>query len=307
MILRLGPGAKAGPHRLFKLALATLMAATTLPLHAAEPAVLASEVSFPEGTVYIGTTLYFVDFNSSEVLRLSGGAVQRVWQQPGCGANGLLPVPSGLLVACYANGSVAKISLDGRLLETIRRDDAGQPLASPNDLAADARGGVYFSASGAAGIPGKVFYLGADRSLREVASDIAYSNGLVVSLDGRRLYVNESEAGRILVFSVASNGSLSERRVFAVLGDLLVGTPLKLTPDGLRIDKNGNLFVGLYDGGGFAVLAPDGKLLKKVDVPGAHHANLALSPDGKSIAITSLGDGAGAAGQVLLVPNPLAE
>jgi hypothetical protein len=80
----------------------------------------------------------------------------------------------------------------------------------------------------------------------QAGAGYAQSNGLVVSLDGRKLYVNESEAGRILV------------------------------PDGPRIDRNGNLFVGLYDGGGFAVLAPDGKLLQKVGVPGAHHANLAL-------------------------------
>jgi gluconolactonase len=296
------------PGGLSRLALITLIAAAALPLHAAEPVVLVSGVGFPEGTVFIDTTLYFVDYNTSEVLRLAEGKVQKVWQQDGCGANGLLPVPGGLLVACYANGTVAKIGLDGRLLETIQKDDAGQALTGPNDLAADAKGGVYFSASGSSRVPGKVFYRGADRSLREVAADIAYSNGLVVSLDGSKLYVNESETGRILVFDVASNGSLSDRRVFSRLGDVLGSAPsAKLTPDGLRLDKRGNLFVGLFDGGGFAVIAPDAKLIKKVDVPGAHHANLAISPDGRFIAITSLGDGAGSTGQVLLVANPVAD
>jgi gluconolactonase len=291
-----------------RLALSALLAAATFPLHAADPLVLASGVGFPEGTVFVDTTLYFVDYDASQVLRLAGGTVQKVWQQEGCGANGLLPVPGGLLVACYANGTVAKISLDGRLLETIQRDDAGRMLTSPNDLAADAKGGVYFSASGSSSIPGKVFYRGADKSVREVASDIAYSNGLVVSLDGGKLYVNESEAGQILVFSVASNGSLNDRRVFCRLGDVLEHPrSTKLTPDGLRLDKHGNLFVGLYDGGGFAVIAPDGKLVKKVNLQAAHHANLAISPDGKSIAITSLGDEAGSTGQVLLVPNPVPE
>jgi gluconolactonase len=294
--------------RLSRLALIALMAAATLPLHADEPVVLVSGVGFPEGTVFIDTTLYFVDYNTSEVLRLAGGKVQKVWQREGCGANGLLPVPGGLLVACYANGTVAKVSLEGKLLETIQKDAAGQALTGPNDLAADARGGIYFSASGSSRIPGKVFYRGADRIVREVASDIAYSNGLVVSPDGSKLYVNESETGRILVFDVSSNGSLSDRRVFSRLGDALgLAAPAKLTPDGLRLDKHGNLFVGLYDGGGFAVIAPDAKLIKKVDVPGAHHANLAISPDGKFIAITSLTDGAGSTGQILLVANPVAD
>jgi gluconolactonase len=67
------------------------------------------------------------------------------------------------------------------------------------------------------------------------------------------------------------------------------------------------LFVGLYEGGGFAVLTPDGKLIKKVELRG-HHANLAIAPDGKSIFVTAADDMADGSyrGELLKVANPLA-
>ncbi len=80
------------------------------------------------------------------------------------------------------------------------------------------------------------------------------------------------------------------------------------TPDGVRIDRDGNLFVGLYRGGGIAVISRDARLLKYVKLPGAHHANLALSPDRRTIFVTSADDRPDGSyrGELLVVPNPIA-
>jgi len=133
---------------------------------------------------------------------------------------------------------------------------------------------------------------------------------LVVSLDGKLLYVNETRAGRILSFTIAPDGTLSNRRQFVKLSDILGDAGGKVySPDGLRVDKHGNLFVGLYDGGGFAVISPDGKLVAQVALPGQHHANLAISPDGKFVYNTGFFDTAinSYRGQLFRVPNPVAE
>jgi gluconolactonase len=109
---------------------------------------VATGLQFPEGTIFVGSTLYFVDYATSKVLRLGrDGGVQTVWQQPGRGANGLVQTSCGLLVACYDSGVVSEITLDGRLLATIAADDSSQPFLCPNDLTADKRGGVYFLGS----------------------------------------------------------------------------------------------------------------------------------------------------------------
>jgi gluconolactonase len=278
--------------------------------HAAGPEVAATGLQFPEGTIFVGNNLYFVDYSTSDVLRLVGGKVEKVWHQDGCGANGLIQVPSGLLVACYESGTVVHIGLDGKLEETIRSDDKGLPFLFPNDLAADARGGIYFSASGSESSLGKVYYRSADRRVREVAANIHYSNGVAVSPDGKKLYVAESEASRLLVFDIGPDASLSGQREFVKLADVLGAIPSnanrhEFTPDGVRVDKLGNVFIGLYRGGGFAVVSPQAKLLKYVPLPGAHHANLAISPDGRSVYVTSNDEVGG--GGLLVVPNPIGE
>jgi gluconolactonase len=290
--------------------LATLLLFSAAFCHATDVQVVATGLQFPEGTVFVGSTLYFVDYAKSSVFRLVGHQVERVWQLDDCGANGLAAVQSGLLVACYQNGTVVHLSLEGKVAETIRSDDRGQPFLCPNDLTTDSRGGVYFSGSGAGSTLGRVYYRSSDGRVREVASNIRYANGLAVSPDGATLYLAESAANRLLAFTISADGSLGKQREFVKLGDILsVPGQQVFTPDGVRIDQHGNLFIGLYRGGGFAVVSHAGKLLKYVPLPGAHHANLALSPDGRTVFATSADDGSDGvySGALLAVPNPIAE
>lgn len=291
-----------------------LLAATLLlgsgASHATDFQVAATGLQFPEGPVFAGSVLYFVDYSTSSVSRLVGGKVERVWHQDGCGANGLATVPDGLLVACYENGTVVRVSLDGKTAETIRADSNGQPFASPNDLASDARGGVYFSASGSKSTLGKVYYRSADGRVREVAANVHYSNGLAVAPDGKTLYLAESAANRLLAYSISADGGLGPQREFVKLADILaVPGEQTFTPDGVRIDRDGNLFVGLYRGGGIAVISRDAKLLKYMQLPGAHHANLALSPDRRTIFVTSADDrpDGSYSGELLALPNPIGQ
>ena len=283
------------------------MTATMRASYAADADIVATGLQFAEGTIFVGNALYFVDYSASNVMRLAAGKVETVWHQNGCGANGLLRVPRGLLVACYDGNTVDLITLDGKLSRTIDKDGTGQPFQSPNDLAADAKGGVYFSGSGSDTVPGKVYYLGADQRVKPVAANINYANGLVVSPDGKTLYLAESKSHRLLSFAIAVDGSLGNPREFVRLGDIL-RSGRAYTPDGVRIDKHGRIFVGLYDGGGFAVIGSDGKLIRQIDIAGPHHANLAISPDGKFVYGTTVYDmPTGYHGELYRVPNPVAE
>jgi gluconolactonase len=271
---------------------------------------VATGLQFPEGTVFVGNTLYFVDYGASDVLRLVGGTVQKVWHQDGCGANGLVQAGGNLFIACYDSGTIAEITLDGRLIDTITSDNTGQSFLYPNDLTGDQKGGVYFTASGSETALGKVYYRGADRSVREVAANIHYSNGLVVSLDGKHLYVAESRTSRLLIYAIAPDGGLSDEKQFIKLDDALASEEKQtFTPDGVRMDRYGNVFVALYRGGGFTVISSDGKLIRTVELPGSHHSNLAISPDGKFIFITAVYDTAdgGSRGEILKVPNSPSE
>jgi gluconolactonase len=306
----------AGPKAIFlrvlRRLLITMIAGLSIPgaMHASRAAaveVIATGLQFAEGTIFVGNTLYFVDYSASDVLRLAGNKTETVWHQNGCGANGLLEVPQGLLVACYDANTVVLISRDGNVLNTISKDDTGQSFHSPNDLAADAKGGVYFSASGSGDVLGKVYYRSADQRVKEVAANINYANGLAVSPDGTVLYLAESKSRRLLAFEIAGAGTLSHSREFVKLSDILPAGRV-YTPDGVRIDKYGRLFIGLFDGGGFAVINPEGKLIQQVDLPGPHHAALAISPDGRFVYGTTVYDEpTGYRGELYRVPNPVIE
>jgi gluconolactonase len=284
---------------------------TALPALADAPEVVARGFGFVEGTIFVGNDLYFVDYDSSRVLRVRNGQVHTVWREDGCGANGLAELGGVLLVACYDSGTVAMISMDGAVLQRIREDRAGSRFVAPNDLAVDAKGGVYFSASGSGdAVLGKVFYRRPDGVVLDVADGIRDANGLVVSRDGKTLYLAASEDQRLMAFPIAPDGTLGGRRPFVDLAARLAADgAARHIPDGIRMDRAGNLFVGLFDGGGFVVLDPTGRLLHMVRVPGAHHANLAISPDGKSIYTTAVfleADGS-ARGEILRVANPVPE
>jgi len=269
---------------------------------------VANGLQFPEGTIFVADTLYFVDYGRSDVLRLTGGATQVVWHRDGCGANGLVQSGGHLLVACYDSNAVLEITTDGQSIGTIATDDSGKPLIHPNDLTGDRHGGVYFTASGSADTPGKVFYLDATHRVRELATDIRYANGVAVSPDGGTLYVAESDASRILAFTIDAPATLQNRRIFATQATLgALGGNQRFTPDGVRTDARGNVFVAQYDGGGFVVFASNGQLRDTVRLPGQHHSNLAISPDGRFVFVTNVQDSADGAdsGTLLQVPNPV--
>ena len=287
---------------------AVLTAISAAASMAADVTVVAKGLQFPEGVIFVGNVVYFVDYSASDVLRLVDGKVERVWHQDGCGANGLVELHGELLVACYENGTVVRITTDGKIQKTISHDYAGGNFISPNDLTADSAGGVYFTGSGTQEILGKMYYRDPSGQVREVANNINYANGVGVSRDGKLLYVAESRAGRLLTFDIGVGGSLSHQAALVKLADIIGdGRHDRFTPDGLRVDKNGNLFVGLYDGGGFAVLTAGGKLVKKIDLPAAHHASLAIAPDGATVFATATDDapGGGYRGELLKVDNPV--
>jgi gluconolactonase len=255
------------------------------------PETLLTGLRFAEGTIFVDDRLYLVDYTASDVYRVEGMRLERIWHQDGCGANGLVRVPEGLMVACFDGNAVQTITLDGKPLGRFSHDDRNITLVSPNDFAADARGGLYITASGSGGETGRVFYRRANGAVREVASHLAFANGVGVSPDGRTLYVTESTAGRIDAMPIAADGSLGPARVFARLSEAIPGAATrKVTPDSLRVDGAGNVFAALYDGGGVAVFDAAGKLLRHIEVPGAHHTTLALTPDGRSIVVTAVDD-----------------
>jgi sugar lactone lactonase YvrE len=264
---------------------------------AGESRVLNADVHFPEGPVWYHGKLYYVEYDRHTVVTWDGEKNTVFWQQKGCGPSAVINTPRGeFLTTCYDNGTIGRISADGKTLPPYTHDKHGTKFVGPNDFAPDAQGGIYFTTSGDPFpvINGKVFYLAPNGAISLVASEVQSANGLVVSRDGKILYVIETEGHRLLQFRIGPGGVLSDRRVFLDL-DALTGNQVHLYPDGVKIDSKGQIYIGQnpHDpkaplAGTIFVVNAEGKLLRKLTLPSPGVPNLAFSPDEKTVYVTAL-------------------
>lgn len=281
---------------------------------AADVRVLNDDAHFPEGPVWYRGKLYYVEYDRSAVMVWDGSKNAVFSAEKGCGQSAVVPTVRGeFLTTCYDNGSIGRMSADGTVLPAYTHDKDGNTFQGPNDLAPDARGGIYFTASGHLGpvIDGKVFYIAPDESITQVAIDFHYANGLAVSPDGTILYVVETEEHRLLQFKIGPGGTLSDRRVFVNLDDL-VNHAAPIWPDGVKVSSTGDVYIGesprdLHQPllGKIFVLSPQGKLLRSLTLPSPKVPNLAFSPDEKTLYVTALDqiDRSPYRGKVYSIPN----
>jgi gluconolactonase len=84
-----------------------------------------------------------------------------------------------------------------------------------------------------------VYRLDDKGSLRLLTKELTQPNGLGFSPDGKRFYIDDSEQRNIRVYEMAADGTLANGRIF---GEEPGGKDDGV-PDGMKFDKNGNMFV----------------------------------------------------------------
>jgi sugar lactone lactonase YvrE len=134
-----------------------------------------------------------------------------------------------------------------------------------NEIVVDGRGNIYVNGSdfdfrgGGDFIPGVIALVTPDGSVRQVADDIAFPNGMVVTPDNATLIVAESFAGRLTAFDIAADGSLSNRHVWAELGQ---------GGDGICLDAEGSIWSSaIVDGRPTCVRVREGgQVLQRIDL-----------------------------------------
>jgi gluconolactonase len=276
--------------------------------------VLNDDVHFPEGPVWYHGKLYYVEYDRSTVTTWDGQKNAIFWSQKGCGPSAVINTVRGdFVTTCYDNGTIGRISADGKTLPPYTHDKDGNPFVGPNDFAPDGHGGLYFTCSGNPGpaIDGKVFYMAADGAITQQARDVHSANGIAVSKDGKILYVVESEVHRLIQFKIGPGPSLTDRRVFVNLDDL-TGNVGHIIPDGVKIDSKGQIYIGQnpHDvhaplAGTIFVVNAEGKLLRKLTLPSPGVPNLAFSPDERTVYVTALDqlDKSPYRGKIYAIPN----
>jgi gluconolactonase len=172
-------------------------------------------------------------------------------------------------VACQELPSISMLSPERKLLANSFKD--GKPLGRVNDVMADGKGGAYFTSGGA-------FHVSADGVVTTVEDQNIRSNGIMLSPDGKTLYVTNNTV--VLAFDVQADGSTKNRRDFGGLNGDDGG-------DGMAVDSTGRLYV--TGNAGVHVLSPKGEHIGLIPTP-RRPITLAFSgPDKKTLYVPQMG------------------
>lgn len=180
-----------------------------------------------------------------------------------------------MFVADYVNHNIFEIDLQTKKIQVY----AHQPNANqPNDIAIAPNGTLYASDPNWSDNTGKIWKVTKENGFELLEDHMGTANGIEVSPDGKYLYVNESVQRKIWIYDIEANGNVTNKQEFYSFPDFGM--------DGMRCDKDGNIFVCRYDKGTVVLLSPEGKLLKEIQLTGKKPSNLTFSNDYKKIYVT---------------------
>ena len=272
---------------------------------------LAHGFDWSEGPVWVkeGGYLLCSDIPKNQMIKWQEGKGKSVFLHPSGytgkdtdlkepGSNGLLLDSEGRVVMMqHGDRCVARLEKDGKTITKLVEKYKGTRLNSPNDGVFKSNGDLYFTdppyglmRKDKEGFPGQnldfcgVYRLTPKGELTLLTKEMTKPNGIAFSPDEKTLYVSNSDP-KIAVwmkFPVKSDGTLGAGKVFF---DATVSAgKLKGLPDGMKVDKDGNLFAS--GPGGLLVFAPDGTHLGTLDT-GVPTSNCAWGDDGSVLYITA--------------------
>lgn len=204
-----------------------------------------------------------------------------VFRKPSGRSNGLMFDQQGRLIACEGanTGGNRRISVtqgihgekDG-VTHTLSDKYKGKMFNSPNDLAIDPKGNIYFSDPRYVGDEPReldfevVFRVTPAGETSIATREVQKPNGILVSANGKRVFVSDNNAEgkrQLVVFDVQQDGSLAGKKI---LHDFVAGRGI----DGMTMDTDGNIYAtaGTGDKAGIYIFSAEGKHLAFLPTPG---------------------------------------
>ena len=221
--------------------------------------VVDSQCLLGEGVTWDNSTqtLLWVDIDNSQLFRLHADGKHEV-QSLAQSASVVVPTRDGGLLAVSGLG-VGVLGDDGEvadLIASLPADGDGRA----NDGRCDPQGRLWIgtvdrSGKNAAGL----FCVDSEGAIVKVRDGRALSNGIDWSPDGSKCYHVDSLHRTVEEMTLNSDGLPEEVRTLASFDAI---------PDGLSVDIDGGIWIALWDGGAVVRLMPDGRIDRRVEVPG---------------------------------------
>ena len=200
----------------------------------------------------------------------------------GSTGNGIRFTKTGdMLIADYTGHNILRVDMQQKRINVYAQDPQ---LNQPNDIAIGATDLVFASDPDWKNSRGRIYRIGNDGKFVLLEDGMGTTNGIEISPDERRLYVNESIQRSIWVYDLSAQGEISNKRLFFQFQDFGL--------DGMRCDIQGNLFVTRYGKGVVAMLSSKGEIMREISLHGKTCTNLTFGgPDGKTVYVTVADNG----------------
>jgi sugar lactone lactonase YvrE len=266
--------------------------------------VLMEGIAFGESPRWHDGRVWFSDWGAGQVIALDPGGVCEVIVSVASFPMCIDFLPDGrLLVVDSARQRVLRREPDGTMVTAA--DLAPVSVKPWNDLVVGASGNAYvnnigYDFPGGEPGPGIVALVTPEGSVRQVAADLAFPNGMAITADGGTLIVAESHADRLTAYDIGPDGDLHHRRVWAATeGD---------HPDGICVDDEGAVWYADVASGRCVRVREGGEILASVELDrGAFACTLSRGDEPRLYVVGQKWGGPRTAertGQVVVFPAP---
>jgi sugar lactone lactonase YvrE len=243
--------------------------------------VLMAGLAFGESPRWRDGRLFFSNWGAQEVIAVDLNGKNKIVAQPPT----TLPfcidwsIDGRLLIVSGREGVVLRLEADG-VLATFA-DLTGLSNRGWNEIVVDGRGAAYVNGvgfdmmAGEAFAPGLIARIAPDGSVRQVADGVAFPNGMAVTPDNATLIVAESYGRKLTAFDIGADGDLSNRRIWADLGDGV--------PDGICLDAEGAVWFADVPNKRCRRVAEGGEILDEIAVDRGCFACMLGGVDGTTL------------------------
>jgi gluconolactonase len=278
--------------------------------------IVAKGLRFPEGPIAMHDgSVVLVEIEGGRLTRVTPEGQHSIIATFGGAPNGAAIGPDGKCYICnnggfswhedalglrptgqpedYSGGRIERVDLATGVVERLYDRTEKGMLRGPNDIVFDRAGGFWFTDAGKGRHRdidrGGVYYALPDgSSINAAGYPMLTANGVGLSPDEDRLYVAETQTGRIWEFELSAPGEIKRRPWPSPHGGKLLATlPGYALCDSLAVDSAGNICVATLMNGGISVISPDGASIEHLPLPDYYTTNICFGgPDLRTAYVT---------------------